>query len=526
MIRYPLIAFLLLAAPLCQAAELALDRIAIVYNTSLPESEKLARHYAQQRGIEEKQLVGLELPDKEQISRKEFDALLREPLIEEFDRRQWWLRKPLPDGKKQLAATKVRVVVCMRGVPSRIYHADTKGPEPAQVAKSDPQAGLRRMMNTASASVDSELTLLGIPDTLPRGPLDNPYFKSITPIATAEVPILLVGRIDGPSFDVCRRMIDDAVAVEKTGLWGFAVVDIANKSDPRDPNGDPWFQNVVKDIHSRGIPVMTDRFDQTLPNGFPLPPTALYYGWYAGNVNGPFVTKGFRFKRGAIAVHLHSFSAAQLRQPGKNWCAPLLARGAAATLGNTFEPFLHLTHHLDVFNDRLLRGHTLVEAAYMAMPVVSWQGVVIGDPLYRPFAHLDGSGVKQDTDRVFRALRIARMRWQDDDRARHEALKDAAERMQSGQMMEALALDHAESLAPDIAGTLLRRAGELYRDRSDQLRTELLTVKLDRERGLRAAALQGLRTAIVRYPDLPGKQAAEQWLKVLEPPPASAKARK
>jgi hypothetical protein len=34
----------------------------------------------------------------------------------------------------------------------------------------------------------------------------------------------------------------------------------------------------------------------------------------------------------------------------------------------------------------LARGATLVDAAYYALPALSWQCVLIGDPLYRPFA--------------------------------------------------------------------------------------------------------------------------------------------
>jgi tetratricopeptide (TPR) repeat protein len=94
----------------------------------------------------------------------------------------------------------------------------------------------------------------------------------------------------------------------------------------------------------------------------------------------------FRFTPGAIAVHIHSFSAATLRDPNANWAAPLLTRGAAATLGNVYEPYLQLTTHLDIFNDRLLHGFTLAESASMATQVLSWMGVVVGDPLYRPYA--------------------------------------------------------------------------------------------------------------------------------------------
>ena len=45
----------------------------------------------------------------------------------------------------------------------------------------------------------------------------------------------------------------------------------------------------------------------------------------------------------------------------------------------------------------------LPELTAMAMPAVSWQSVVLGDPLYQPFLRLDGSGAKAAPDRDFRA---------------------------------------------------------------------------------------------------------------------------
>ena len=50
---------------------------------------------------------------------------------------------------------------------------------------------------------------------------------------------------------------------------------------------------------------------------------ALYYGWYADGVVGPFAQPSFRFMPGAVAVHIHSFSASTLRDPNANWVAPL-----------------------------------------------------------------------------------------------------------------------------------------------------------------------------------------------------------
>ena len=45
-----------------------------------------------------------------------------------------------------------------------------------------------------------------------------------------------------------------------------------------------------------------------------------------------------------------------------------------------------LPEHSDLLLRALVRGATLVDAAYYALPALSWQCVVVGDPLYRPFA--------------------------------------------------------------------------------------------------------------------------------------------
>ena len=79
------------------------------------------------------------------------------------------------------------------------------------------------------------------------------------------------------------------------------------------------------------------------------------------------------------------FSASTLRDENSGWAGPLLSRGAAATIGNVYEPYLELTAHLDIFNDRLLHGFTFAESVFMASRVLSWMGVAVGDPLYRPY---------------------------------------------------------------------------------------------------------------------------------------------
>jgi hypothetical protein len=134
------------------------------------------------------------------------------------------------------------------------------------------------------------------------------------------------------------------------------------------------------------VPVIYDDSPALFPESYPMTDCALYFGWYADKIVGPFTQTDFQFAPGAIAVHLQSFSASTLHDENGNWAGPLLARGATATLGNVYEPYLQLTSHLNVFNDRLLHGFTFAESAYMSMQALSWMSVMVGDPLYRPYA--------------------------------------------------------------------------------------------------------------------------------------------
>lgn len=56
------------------------------------------------------------------------------------------------------------------------------------------------------------------------------------------------------------------------------------------------------------------------------------------------------------------------------------------TIGPVSEPFLEAFPHTEVFFPRLFAGHSVAEAYWASLPNVSWMMVLIGDPLYAPFA--------------------------------------------------------------------------------------------------------------------------------------------
>jgi len=494
-------------------AAIAPEAVAIIYNSDLPESRRLAEIYQEARGIPATNLVAMSLPKKPDISREEYEEMILKPLRNQFDFRSWWERKVDGGGVKLPVLNKIRVIVLMRGVPLRIEpkpKPPAKPDEPPAPPPSDP-VGARD-----EASVDSELAMFGVEGLPIGGVLANKYHRNDQSITDAELPYLvLTARIDGPSYAICERMIRDAVEVEKTGLWGRSYVDVANKF----PQGDAWLEDVVKANAGVGIPTVVDRFNDTLPKNYPMTEAAFYDGWYDGHVSGPFLNPGFRFKKGAIAMHLHSFSAEQLGDAEKNWCAPLLARGAAATVGNVYEPYLHLTHDFGLIQRRLLEGMTWVEACWMAMPVTSWQGVVLGDPLYRPFKHLSGTGEKLEADIPYRALRASTIEWGKSALERQMQLEKASERMKSGVLMEAVGLDFLRVAKPEDAAKAFQKAKEYFSNPADQLRQDFHLIAMERAANHKDKAILALREALTRYSGIPESEAVKGWLDILDPPP-------
>ncbi|QTN31500.1 TIGR03790 family protein [Akkermansiaceae bacterium] len=504
----PLVAAAMVAGS--NAQQLTSREVLVVYNKSDPESARLAEVYQEARGIPASQVLGLEMPPKPDISRAEYDESILTPLRDHFTDRGWWKRSRDPQGLLVPTENRIRAIVLMRGVPLRIQPAPKAAPKEGEAPPADPIAP------RDEACVDSELALFGIEDLPSKGVLKNAFYQSDSPLSKAKLPyFVLTSRIDSPAYAICKKMITDAVATEKHGLWGRAYVDIANKF----PQGDKWLSDIVAENMRMGIPTVTDRFNDTLPKNYPLTDASIYYGWYDWDVSGPFLDPGFMFRPGAVAVHLHSFSAQQLTDAHKNWSAPLLVRGAAATVGNVYEPYLDLTHHFEILHDRLLKGWTFAEAAWASIPVASWQGVVLGDPLYRPFLHIDGTGTNRPEDRDFRALRAASRQWPDESALRREKISGAAEKLKSGILAEGLALGYLEERDIDKARLWLGKAKEFHERPEDKLRQDIQLIAIEREMKNNPAAIKMLREAKERYGSIPAADALSGWLDILDPPP-------
>jgi uncharacterized protein (TIGR03790 family) len=366
-------------------------RVVLLANRDDPDSLRIARHYADVRGVPRENIIALKLPLAESITWPEFVATLWEPLLEELIRAKWIDAIPmaLTDavGRRKLAVFSHRMaaLVTCRGVPLKIEHDPALYVESPFTQKAE--------FRTNAGAVDSELSLLAHPNYPINAFVPNPLFQNETPGTLDRLQIVKVSRLDGPSVEDALGLVDRAMAAEHTGLLGRAYVDIGGIHAA----GDRWLEAVAAQLDDLGFEPSVDRAPSTMPATARCDAPVLYFGWYAGNLNGPFALPGFRFPPGAIALHIHSYSASTLRSTTTGWTGPLIARGVTATVGNVFEPYLELTHRPNLFLRALARGANLVDAAYFALPELSWQTVLIGDPLYRPFAVSVGSQLKQLT---------------------------------------------------------------------------------------------------------------------------------
>jgi len=374
--------------PASQAEDLA-NHLLVVYNQNDNNSKILAEYYASKRNIPAERVLSLACSLEEEITRADYEKTIRGPILDYIMQKNWMYRRNAETRigtrvLRLLVATRndVWAIVLIRGVPLKI------APDPSDDDTMEREPALQ----TNAASVDSELALLPI-FGFPKGGFVPSVFFDVKGDGLHRVGaelaknMIMVARLDGPTPEQVRRMIDDSLLAEKKRLAGLAVVDSRNITDVKSGyfSGDAWLRSARSLLVQDGWTVRFDDKPNVLPASDPCNQVAIYLGWYSGQAEGPWVTSPDRFVPGAVAYHLHSYSAAGIRNETNNWVGPLIAHGADATMGCVYEPYLALTPHEDIFTKRLLDGNYFVEAAYASIPALSWMVTVVGDPLYRPF---------------------------------------------------------------------------------------------------------------------------------------------
>ncbi len=483
----------------------------VVYNEADGDSRDLARFYAEKRGIPKNNLVGLKCSTFEEINRDEYESTIAEPLRRALTSGFHWKLRDIGSPLSPVEWSKIRYVALMRGIPLKI--------SPAAAFPGDKQIGPEAVATHNEAAVDSELSLIALRSRQISGIVQNPYYRAYSRIADFKLPeLLLVCRLDGPTPAIVRQMITDSIEAENEGLAGFTYVDARGLKDGGYAEGDEWLMRVAADARRYGSPVVLDVGPEQFPAGYPMGRVAMYFGWYSAEVTGALAAQDFRFVKGAIAVHIHSFSATTVRSEYSAWVGPLLRRGAVATLGNVFEPYLSLTPNLDIFHERLRAGFNFAESAYMSQKFLSWQTTFVGDPLYRPFPG-GGMGEEKPTTGEWAEYRRGAKQWFGKNRAAAEStLRASARRLGSGMIYEGLGMLKATVKERTEALGFFKDARGLYKEPEDICRVAIHEIFQLRGMNREAEALALARKMIATYPRSP----AVQVFQLFDPPPAPA----
>ena len=365
----------LCAQPLDPAA-----RVVILVNSNDPKSIELGQYYAQQRGIPLANVIELPLSAAETISWREYVDSLHNPLLNKL-LADGWIRglkgleaDVLGREHMALALHSIHYLVSMRGVPLRIAHA-------AEFAL-DGGAEIPAALRFNRAAVDSELTLLLAPaNAATLAFVPNPYFQQLNPSVAATARVIPVSRLDGPKSSDVVRLIDRSLLGEAQGLMGRAYIDLGGPHK----KGDVWLEAAGDAAKAAFFDTDFERTGRAMGDLDRLDAPAIYMGWYRAHADGPWREPRWSVPVGAIGFHLHSFSAVSVRDVKRGWLAAFIAQGYCATVGNVYEPYLEYSHRPDLLLQNLLAGHSFGEAILYSLPVLSWAGVAIGDPLYRPF---------------------------------------------------------------------------------------------------------------------------------------------
>lgn len=377
MMRTPLLALTALVLSLSAAPVLAqtADNVLLVVNQSSPDSIRVAEHYARVRGVPQTQVLRVTVDAAaDEIERVVFERQIQDPIAA-------WIRRAS-------AQDRILFIVLAKGVPLRIRGTSGR--------------------NGTQASVDSELTLLyrrltGEEPSL-VGPLANPYFlgdalvAQATPFSHKAFDVYLVTRLDGYTGDDVLKLIDRGAAPSRDGR-----ILLDERAAADSGGGNTWLRAAADWMAGHGL---GDRL-VLATGGRVLTGEKNVLGYYSWGSNDPAITVrtfGLAFVPGAIAGMFVSSDARTFREPPAGWAigpwtdrtkffagspqslsGDLIREGVTGVAGHVAEPYLDATIRPNILFPAYLSGFTLAEAFYLAMPFVSWQTVVVGDPLCAPF---------------------------------------------------------------------------------------------------------------------------------------------
>lgn len=337
--------------------------VLIVVNENSSLSREIGEYYARRRGIPAANVCRIRTSTKETIDRATYNGEIAGPVAA-------CLRKG------QLVESVLYIVTTM-DVPLRVSKTSGDG------------------MTVDNAAVDSELTLLyadirsGHPHTT-AGSLPSPFFgKRDAKFSHPQFPMFLVTRLAAYDFDGVKGMIDRGMQAQNRGKF---VIDLRSTGDEQ---GDDWLRNAAI-----LLPKERTVFDQSTKVLYDQSDVIGYASFGSNDKNRHKRFLGFHWLPGAIMTEYVSSNARTFARPPDNWnlsdwnspklwfagspqsmTADYILEGASGASGHVDEPYLVMTPRPDFVLPAYYHGRNLAESYYLGIRGLSWQNVVIGDPL-------------------------------------------------------------------------------------------------------------------------------------------------
>jgi uncharacterized protein (TIGR03790 family) len=336
------------------------DSVLIVVNQSSALSRKIGEYYAERRRVPAVNICRLQATTDEEVSRSDFDGQISHPVRDYLS--------------AQNLTEKILYIVTTAGVPLKVRGS----------------GGL----TGDAASVDSELTLLyfdlhGRSHALPAG-IANPFFgKTGVPFRHPDFPIYLVTRLAGYDFDDAKAIVDRALLAHNRGKF---VIDLKAGDGTQ---GNRWLQDAA-----RQLPRDRVVFDDSAAVLEHESDVIGYASWGSNDPARKQRHLDFRWLPGAIMTEYVSTNGRTFARPPNSWniggwgalkatfagspqtlTADYIHDGATGASGHVYEPYLQFTPRPNILLPAYYHGRNLAESYYLAMPILSWMNIVIGDPL-------------------------------------------------------------------------------------------------------------------------------------------------
>ena len=390
--------------------------VLVVVNDASAASQQVADAYVRSRHIPADHVVRLNAPAAEVISRTAFELSIQGPIAAHLT------RTGLQD--------QILYIVLTKGIPIRIrgtsgtdgttasvdseltllYRRMVEAPPAAVIGFAGSPYYLRdervplHVRGTTESEEGEESTgaeflsrpLLDTPLLPAVGRIENPHFLGAAPLSTAQPftrersQLYLVTRLDGFTVDDALGLVSRGRSTAATGA-----VLLDQRGGLGDRGGNGWLRSAADALAASGHAVVLES------SAAPATSTSPVIGYYSFGSSDPVYRRrdpGLTFAPGAIGGMFVSTDGRTFVEPAAGWrpgepganadslAGDLIRAGLTGLAANVSEPLLDATVRPQILFPAYLAGYNLAESFYLAMPFLSWQTIVLGDPLAAPFA--------------------------------------------------------------------------------------------------------------------------------------------